>query len=84
MTLVNCQRLLKHYNDLADGTIPKPFGHKDWQDVVYNAKLRAKEMEKRIAHKLGGGSELTRAVYGNIKQEEEPKKEVKKSGKRPA
>ena len=51
MTLENCQRLLKHYNDLADGTIPKPFGHKDWADVVYNAKVRAVEMQKRVDHK---------------------------------
>ena len=48
MTLENAQRLLKHYNDLADGTIEQPFGHKDWADVVYNAKLRAAEMKKRI------------------------------------
>ena len=48
MTLKNCQRLLKHFNDLADGTIPKPFGHKDWPDVVANAKVRAAEMQKRV------------------------------------
>ena len=51
MTLENCQRLLKHYNDLADGTIPKPFGHKDWADVVANAKVRAAIMQKRVDHK---------------------------------
>ena len=48
MTLANCQVLLKHFNDLADGTIPKPFGHKDWADVVANAKIRAVEMKKRV------------------------------------
>ena len=52
MTLENCQRLLKHYQDLADGTIEMPFGHKDWGDVVANAKVRASEMEKRVAKKL--------------------------------
>ncbi len=48
MTFANCQRLLKHYNDLADGTIKQPFGHKDWADVVTNAKVRAVEMQKRL------------------------------------
>ena len=48
MTLENAQRLLKHFNDLADGTIPKPFGHKDWADVVYNAKVRASLMKEKI------------------------------------
>ena len=48
MTLENCQRLLKHFNDLADGTITQPFGHKDWSDVVHNAKVRAVEMKKRV------------------------------------
>ena len=52
MTLENCRRLLKHFNDIADGTIPKPEGHKDWGDVIYNAKIRAAEMEKRIARKM--------------------------------
>ena len=52
MTLENCQKLLKHFNDLADGKIPRPVGHKDWADVVANAKVRAKVMEERIAHKL--------------------------------
>ena len=48
MTLENAQRLLKHFNDLADGTIPKPFGHKDWQDVVHNAKVRAERMKVKV------------------------------------
>ena len=48
MTLQECKRLLKHFQDLADGTIEQPFGHKDWADVVYNAKVRAVEMEKKI------------------------------------
>ncbi|KKN18386.1 hypothetical protein LCGC14_0956370 [marine sediment metagenome] len=48
MTLENAQKLLKHYNDLADGTISKPFGHKDWADVIYNAKVRAVEMQKKV------------------------------------
>ncbi len=48
MTLENANRLLKHYNDLADGTIPQPIGHKDWADVVANAKVRAKAMKERV------------------------------------
>ena len=52
MTLEECKRLLKHFNELADGTINQPVGHKDWADVVYNAKLRAVEMEKAIEHRL--------------------------------
>ena len=73
MTLENCERLLKHYKELADGTIEKPFGHKNWADVVYNAKIRATEMEKRIAHKLEGRTELTQALYGNLKKETKSK-----------
>ncbi len=52
MTLENCKRLLKHFEALADGTISRPVGHKDWQDVVYNAKLRAEVMKDRIARKM--------------------------------
>ena len=48
MTYTNAVRLLKHYNDLADGTIEAPFGHKDWADVVANAKVRAKKMQERV------------------------------------
>ena len=80
MTLENCQRLLKHFNDLADGTIPKPFGHKDWADVVYNAKVRGVEMEKRIVWK---SSDAFRSKH-NLPLLEKPKVEVKKSGKRSA
>ena len=71
MTLENCQRLLKHFNDLADGTIPKPFGHKDWPDVVHNAKVRAKVMKERIAHKM------TLPKYANLAVKEKPKTEPK-------
>ena len=48
MTLQNAERLLKHFNDLADGTIIAPVGHKDWADVVANAKVRAKAMKERV------------------------------------
>ena len=48
MTLQNAERLLKHYQNLADGTIPQPLGHKDWADVVANAKVRAADMKKRV------------------------------------
>ena len=75
MTLANCERLLKHYNDLVDGTIPKPVGHKDWADVVANAKVRAKAMEERIAHKK------TLPMYANVAPVFKPveKKDGKKS-----
>jgi len=78
MTLENAQRLLKHFNDLADGTIPKPFGHKDWPDVVANAKVRAVEMEAVVERR----SRLPK--YAQLKVEEKPKvkaKEEKKDGK---
>ena len=48
MTLQNAERLLKHYNNLVDGTIPQPLGHKDWADVVANAKVRAAAMKERV------------------------------------
>ena len=73
MTLENVKRLLKHFNDLADGTIPKPFGHKDWADVVHNAKIRAKAMEERIAHKM------TLPQYAHLL---EKPKETKSKGKK--
>ncbi len=71
MTLTECRRLLKHFNDLADGTIPRPSGHKDWADVVHNAKVRAAEMEQAIEHR-----EKRYASEPDTK----PKVEVKKSG----
>ena len=74
MTLENCQKLLKHYQDLADGTIEKPFGHKDWSDVVHNAKIRATEMEKRVAHK---SSDEYRTKHG-LPLLEKPKSKGKK------
>lgn len=75
MTLANCQRLLKHFNKLIDGTIPEPIGHKNWADVIYNAKVRAKAMEKTIEYKL--------SRYPELKTKVEPKiKEVKKDGSR--
>lgn len=79
MTLENCQRLLKHYNDLADGTIQPPLGHRDWNDVMANAKVRAAAMQERVTHKLEGKSKLTKQLYGNLKPVE-----VKKDGKKSA
>tara|TARA_Y100000310_G_C20634080_1_gene790254 strand:+ start:1569 stop:1802 length:234 start_codon:yes stop_codon:yes gene_type:complete len=76
MTLENCKRLLKHYQDLADGTISKPFGHKDWADVIENAKVRAKVMEDRIERKMN------HRKYAHLKPKEQPKKEVKKNAKK--
>jgi hypothetical protein len=49
MTLENCKRLLKHYSNIADGTIPSPIGHKNWHDVVKHAKTQAELMKERIA-----------------------------------
>ncbi len=81
MTLEECKRLLKHFNDLANGTIKQPFGHKDWVDVVYNAKLRAVEMEKKIDF-LSTDDFRTRRNLPLVEKpkESKPKKEVKKSG----
>lgn len=79
MTLENCQRLLKHYNDLADGTIKKPFGHKDWADVIYNAKLRAVEMEKAIDRKM------KHPKYADLPEKpKETKSKEKKDGEKSA
>ncbi len=68
MTLENCQKLLKHYNELIDGTIPKPFGHKDWQDVIYNAKVRAAEMQKRIEWKTSDGFKTKHGIPISVPQ----------------
>jgi hypothetical protein len=86
MTLENCQRLLKHYSDLADGAVHQPQGHKDWADVMANARARAKVMEERIAHKLAGKSPATKRVYGHLSESssETKPKEAKKNGKRTA
>ena len=84
MTLQECKRLLKHYNDLTDGTIPKPFGHKDWQDVVYNAKLRAAEMEKKIAFKSTDIYRQRNGLPILEKPKETKPKEKKKDGKKSA
>ena len=72
---------MKHFNDLADGTIPKPIGHKDWNDVIYNAKLRAIEMKKAIEHRL-----LNPKYHGDPESPKyvKPKSKEKKDAKRPA
>ena len=91
MTLENCQKLLKHFNELADGTIPQPIGHKDWGRVVANAKVRAVEMQKRVEHKSSDGfkAKLKRLKPHLFKEEvkeeltvRETKSEEKKSGKK--
>ena len=51
MTLENCEKLLEHFNKIIDGRIPRPEGHKNWQDVISNAKLRAEEMKLHIKRK---------------------------------
>lgn len=81
MTLKECKRLLKHFNDLADGTIKQPFGHKDWADVVYNAKLRAVEMEEKIAFISTDDFRLRRGlplVEKEVPKETKPKSKEKK------
>ena len=82
MTLENCQKLLKHFNDLADGTIPMPFGHKDWADVVFNAKVRAAEMQKRVDHKSSDDFRLKHGLP--VLEKPKTKSKEKKDGKRPA
>ena len=77
MTLENCKRLFKHFNDLADGTIEKPVGHKDWGDVVANAKVRAKLMEERVKRKT---ERYTRE--GRYMEPVEKPKAVKSHGKK--
>lgn len=79
MTLENCRILLKHFNDLADGTIPRPVGHKDWGDVMKNAEVRAVEMEKRIERKESDSFKEKHGI-----PMEKPKAKEKKSGKRSA
>lgn len=51
MTLANCERLLKHYEDLVNGVIVAPVGHKNWDLVIANAKINAAEMKARIERK---------------------------------
>ncbi|KKM98647.1 hypothetical protein LCGC14_1155830 [marine sediment metagenome] len=83
MTLENCHRLLKHFNDLADGTIPKPFGHKDWADVVHNAKLRALSMQKKIGELENPQFRTARGLPEVVKEKpEENKPKEKKDGKK--
>jgi len=67
MTLENCKRLLKHYEDLAEGRIVPPRGHKHWHDVVANAKVRAEAMRERVEHK----SKLPK--YAHLLKENKPK-----------
>ena len=76
MTLSECRRLLKHFNELADGTVQKPFGHKDWADVVYNAKVRAEEMKKAIDLRL------TKSKYYNEPENVEARKKAEEKRKK--
>ena len=78
MTLENCERLLKHYKELADGTIEKPFGHKNWEDVVYNAKVRATEMKKRVEWYKSDAFKVKHGLPLKKTKAEEPKAEEKK------
>ncbi len=82
MTLENAYVFLKHFNDLADGTIPQPFGHKDWADVVHNAKLRAADMEKKIAELESPEFRTARGLPKIVKEEEETKPKGKSDGKK--
>ncbi len=80
MTLENCQRLLKHFNDLADGTIPQPLGHKDWADVIANAKIRAKAMEERVTWKTSEGFRRKHNIPEPVVEVKETKPKEKKDG----
>lgn len=51
MTLENCKRLLKHFEEILDGTKAKPFGHKNWDLVMANAKEQVEVLKERIARK---------------------------------
>ena len=88
MTLENAQRLLKHFNDLADGTITQPFGHKNWADVVANAKIRAGEMQKRVNWYNSEGFRVKHNLPEVVKEEDDEKnpamvkKETKSKGKK--
>ena len=72
MTLDNCKKLLEHYEKIVDGRTVAPASqtHINWNDVISNAKVRAKEMEKRIEHKL------TLPQYGGEAKEEEKVKPI--------
>lgn len=51
MTLDTCLRLKKHYEDIVNGVIPQPFGHRNWSLVKERAAEALAEMEARIAKK---------------------------------
>ena len=78
MTLANCQILLKHFNDLVDGTIPQPVGHKDWHDVQTNAKVRAKNMQERIDWYNSDAFRVKHGLPVVVKEEPKTKSKVKK------
>ena len=50
MTLENCKRLLKHYEDTASGA-KKPEFTLDHQGVMERAKINAEELKARISLK---------------------------------
>lgn len=80
MTLANCKKLLEHFNKIIDGKIERPVGHKNWGDVIENAKRRAADMEKRIAWK---NSDAFKIKHGLMTPRSlAPKKEVKKDAKK--
>ena len=74
MTLETCKRLLKHYEDIVDGTTPAPIGHKHWDLVKKRAEISAKRMKERIEIKTQKYIQLGKIV--------EEVKETKSKGKK--
>ena len=79
MTLETCKRLLKHYEDLANGVIEAPNGHKHWDLVVAQAKVNAEAMRERIEKKTARYKKEGRIVEEKPKESKEKKEDGKKS-----
>lgn len=80
MTLANCKILLKQFENIIDGTVKPPNGHKNWADVIHNAKVRAKLMKERIQKKES--KLVISKPHPSKPQTDDVKSEVKKSGKK--
>jgi len=51
MTLENCKKLLVHFESIANGSIPAPVGHVNWNLVKEQAKVNADLMRDRVKKK---------------------------------
>ena len=58
MTIQNCYRLLEGFEKIIDGRTPQPPEHRDWGDVILNAKTRARLMKEHIAKLEARGFKL--------------------------